>query len=174
MRLASLLTLKLGIVFRFYVVSSKDGWLPSGTSCSSQASRNAFCVLGKCLEFGEDLTPMYDLTEEAMKDIKKLVVRPRSLRFRRELWVEPPQRVAIEESYLHELVQQMNETHFRNHSRVHTASVNEIAFHEPIDVLEMIPTSEFEAYTSSSGSLNCKIDLALVLFILLLLRRLCE
>ena len=61
------------------MVSSKDGWMPSGTSCS--ADNQSFCILGKCLQFGQDKTPAYEsISEEIMTDIKRMMIKPRSLR----------------------------------------------------------------------------------------------
>ncbi|XP_059477396.1 A disintegrin and metalloproteinase with thrombospondin motifs adt-1-like [Neocloeon triangulifer] len=41
---------------RFYLVNGEEGWFPFGTDCG-RGSRQAYCVSGKCLEFGADLTP---------------------------------------------------------------------------------------------------------------------
>nr|CAD7419659.1 unnamed protein product [Timema poppensis] len=49
------------VVHRFYLVNGEDGWFPFGTDCSRGASdRKAYCVSGKCLEFGADDTPLYE------------------------------------------------------------------------------------------------------------------
>ncbi|XP_065338554.1 A disintegrin and metalloproteinase with thrombospondin motifs adt-2-like isoform X2 [Cloeon dipterum] len=43
---------------RFYLVNGEEGWFPFGTDCGRGVrSRQAYCVSGKCLEFGSDLTP---------------------------------------------------------------------------------------------------------------------
>ncbi|XP_046387545.1 A disintegrin and metalloproteinase with thrombospondin motifs adt-2-like [Ischnura elegans] len=40
---------------RFYLVNGADGWFPFGTDCSRGVpGKRAFCVAGKCLDFGED------------------------------------------------------------------------------------------------------------------------
>lgn len=48
------------ISHRFYLVNGEDGWFPFGTDCSKGMASNkkAYCVSGKCLEFGEDDTPL--------------------------------------------------------------------------------------------------------------------
>lgn len=131
----------VSIGYRFYVVSSKDGWFPTGTSCGSDIER-AFCVLGKCLEFGQDRTPLYAVSNETMRDIQQILNRPRSLRHfhKRELQVQPPTRVAgsIEQEYLQELIQQVNLTHFNpaSHNEGGIFSDFDIAFDHPVDVVD--------------------------------------
>ncbi|XP_024935771.1 A disintegrin and metalloproteinase with thrombospondin motifs 16 isoform X2 [Cephus cinctus] len=44
---------------RFYLVNGENGWFPFGTSCSKR-NHKSFCVAGKCLEFGEDDTPLHE------------------------------------------------------------------------------------------------------------------
>jgi hypothetical protein len=156
-------------------VSSKDGWLPSGSSCSLQNSeKKAFCVMGKCLEFAEDKTPKYDISKETMNDIKRIMVRPRSLRHKRELIVESPQRVGIDQSYLQQIIQEVNATHFNtNHqprnniNQQQQQQVMEIAFHNPIDIFDedMIPHADFEAFHLTSCSSSYQIPYY-VLFLL--------
>ncbi|XP_068083520.1 A disintegrin and metalloproteinase with thrombospondin motifs adt-1 [Anabrus simplex] len=47
---------------RFYLVNGEDGWFPFGTDCSrGSPDKRAFCVNGKCLEFGSDDTPLSEL-----------------------------------------------------------------------------------------------------------------
>ena len=47
--------------------------------------------MGKCLEFGHDMTPKHVLSNETLSDIREMVInKPRSLRFKRELFIEPP------------------------------------------------------------------------------------
>ena len=67
---------------RFYVVSSQDGHLPPGTPCHSKdpKSSQAYCVMGKCLNFGKDMT-LSELSEETLSDINEIVIKPRSLRY---------------------------------------------------------------------------------------------
>ncbi|XP_043201290.1 A disintegrin and metalloproteinase with thrombospondin motifs adt-1-like [Amphibalanus amphitrite] len=46
---------------RFYRVKGRDGWFPSGLDCSrGEAGRTAYCLSGKCVDFGEDGTPLHD------------------------------------------------------------------------------------------------------------------
>ncbi|KAJ8924447.1 hypothetical protein NQ315_007244 [Exocentrus adspersus] len=47
------------ISHRFYLVNGEEGWFPFGTDCSKGSSeKKAYCVSGKCLEFGPDDTPL--------------------------------------------------------------------------------------------------------------------
>ena len=93
--------------YRYYVVSSQDGYLPSGTPCTGLLSKNSsYCVMGKCLEFGDDQTPKYQLNSETFAGIRDAMLQPRAIRFRRELHVEPPIRVSIDQEYLEHLVDQ--------------------------------------------------------------------
>ena len=80
-------------LYRYYVVSSTDGFLPLGTPCAknSKFKKKSFCVMGKCLEFGNDMTPKQVLSNETLSDIREMVInKPRSLRLKRELFIEPP------------------------------------------------------------------------------------
>ncbi|XP_049778621.1 A disintegrin and metalloproteinase with thrombospondin motifs adt-1-like [Schistocerca cancellata] len=44
---------------RFYLVNGEDGWFPFGTDCARGATeRKAFCVSGRCLDFGPDDIPL--------------------------------------------------------------------------------------------------------------------
>uniref|UniRef100_A0A8D8WU53 A disintegrin and metalloproteinase with thrombospondin motifs 18 n=2 Tax=Cacopsylla melanoneura TaxID=428564 RepID=A0A8D8WU53_9HEMI len=50
------------VLHRFYLVNGEEGWLPFGTDCSrGEVGKKAFCVTGKCLEFGSDDTPLHDV-----------------------------------------------------------------------------------------------------------------
>ena len=134
------------ILYRFYVVSSKDGWYPSGTKCAE----NSYCLMGKCLEFGSDQTPINQLSEEDILDFNTKI-QPRYLRHKRELLIEPPVRVGIGESFS---VNDTKEYH----------EISEIAFDQPVDVEEWMPNADFEAFTNHVS----KTDLSLLLFILCL------
>ncbi|XKL64853.1 hypothetical protein PGB90_004939 [Kerria lacca] len=49
------------ILHRFYLVNGEEGWFPFGTDCTrGDTSRKAFCVNGKCLEFGPENIPTQD------------------------------------------------------------------------------------------------------------------
>ena len=53
------------------MVSSSDGRMPSGTPCGK--NEKAFCVMGKCLEFGPDQTPLqYEISSDTLSDIEKV------------------------------------------------------------------------------------------------------
>ena len=120
--------------------------------------------MGKCLEFGSDQTPKYQLSTQTITDIKNLIIQPRSLRFKRELIVDPPIRVAIGQSYLKEIIDAVNATHFNHEDNDTTFS--EIAFDHPVDVVEMMPSVEFEAFTSTSCHSSLSLKLLLICIIL--------
>ncbi|XP_039277174.1 A disintegrin and metalloproteinase with thrombospondin motifs adt-1 [Nilaparvata lugens] len=47
------------VLHRFYLVNGEEGHFPFGTDCSrGDLSRRAFCVSGKCLDFGSDDAPL--------------------------------------------------------------------------------------------------------------------
>ncbi|XP_075215753.1 A disintegrin and metalloproteinase with thrombospondin motifs adt-2-like isoform X2 [Lycorma delicatula] len=49
------------VLHRFYLVNGEDGHFPFGTDCSrGETTKKAFCIGGKCLEFGSDDTPLHD------------------------------------------------------------------------------------------------------------------
>ena len=141
--------------------------MPSGTSCSLSAADNSFCILGKCLRFGNDKTPTYDLSEEIMTDIKRIMIQPRSLRFKRELHIEPPLRVAIDQSYLEQLVERVNATHFNDDTDDTDASVSEIAFDNPVDLMnDNMPYTEFYSNASSLKLNSSSIFITIVVLML--------
>ncbi|CAI6344681.1 unnamed protein product [Macrosiphum euphorbiae] len=44
---------------RFYIVNGEVGWFPFGTDCArGDPDRRAFCLSGKCLDFGQDNMPL--------------------------------------------------------------------------------------------------------------------
>ncbi|XP_025201614.1 A disintegrin and metalloproteinase with thrombospondin motifs adt-1-like [Melanaphis sacchari] len=44
---------------RFYIVNGEVGWFPFGTDCArGDPDRQAFCLSGKCLDFGPDNMPL--------------------------------------------------------------------------------------------------------------------
>ena len=100
--------------YRFYVVSSSDGRMPSGTPCGGLNER-AFCVMGKCLEFGPDQTPLqYEMSGKTLSDIENVIKKPRSMRRllqKRSLFIDPPTRVGVDQSCLRHIVRQINATH---------------------------------------------------------------
>ena len=111
------------------MVSSKDGWYPSGTKCSN----NGYCIMGKCLEFSSvDKTPKYQLSEKQILDFNSRI-QPRHLRSKRELLIEPPIKVGIGEEFVQEIFH----------------DVSEIAFDQPVDVQEWIPNADFQAFSNA-------------------------
>ncbi|KAL3286741.1 hypothetical protein HHI36_001234 [Cryptolaemus montrouzieri] len=47
------------ISHRFYLVNGEEGWFPFGTDCTrGNSDKKAYCISGKCLEFGLDGTPL--------------------------------------------------------------------------------------------------------------------
>ena len=104
------------------MVSSKDGWYPSGTKCSDN---NGYCIMGKCLEFASiDKTPKHQLSEKEILDFNSRI-QPRHLRSKRELLIEPPIKVGIGEEFV------VNEAHDVNDE---VDDVSEIAFDQPVDI----------------------------------------
>ena len=96
-------------------------------------SSKAYCVMGKCLEFGKDMTPKYKLSNETLTHIRKIVVRPRSLRFKRELYIEPPKLVAVNQTAIQDMIEGINLTHFNGGSiDFYHDDIGEIAFDDPI------------------------------------------
>ena len=130
--------------------------MPSGTPCGQ--SEKAFCVMGKCLEFGPDQTPLqYEISGETLTNIENVMKKPRSLLRhllkKRALFIEPPTRVAIDQSCLQSIVRQVNATHFSLNSEQDHGSVSEIAFDDPVDIdADFIPHAEFEAFVSDNDS----------------------
>ena len=120
------------------MVSSKDGWYPSGTKCSDN---NGYCIMGKCLEFASiDKTPKHQLSEKEILDFNSRI-QPRHLRSKRELLIEPPIKVGIGEEFV------VNEAHDVNDE---VDDVSEIAFDQPVDIEEeWIPNADFQAFTNA-------------------------
>ncbi|XP_050674591.1 A disintegrin and metalloproteinase with thrombospondin motifs 16-like [Leptidea sinapis] len=115
---------------RFYLVNGQEGWFPLGTACGK---RNAsYCVSGKCLEFGEDLTPLSEsvftlplLPREDNGNSRHINVDVRqSSRHKRSLHRD---RVTVKASLdrqdLDEIIARLNLT---NDINVHTAYVERI------------------------------------------------
>ena len=115
--------------------------------------------MGKCLEFGPDQTPLqYEISGETLTNIENVIKKPRSLLRtlhllkKRALFIEPPTRVAIDQSCLSRIVSQVNATHFSLNSEQDHGSVSEIAFDDPVDIDADfdIPHAEFEAFVSNN------------------------
>ncbi|CAG9856832.1 unnamed protein product [Phyllotreta striolata] len=77
------------ISHRFYLVNGEDGWFPFGTDCSKGMASNkkATCVSGKCLEFGEDDTPLSqsEFTLALLSRAKRSLFNDGSAKIRMEL-----------------------------------------------------------------------------------------
>ncbi|XP_023320697.1 A disintegrin and metalloproteinase with thrombospondin motifs 18 isoform X2 [Eurytemora carolleeae] len=89
------------ISYRFYMVSGEKGWYPDGTDCRSGESRSSFCVKGRCLEFGDDGTPLYFHQDTGDTRLR-----------RRSLFVNSTSRISgsIDQSLLEQIVQEFNKT----------------------------------------------------------------
>lgn len=119
------------ISYRFYMVSGEKGWFPYGTDCSRGiGSKDAYCVKGRCLEFGLDGTPLYvpHLGEE--KAIHYL--------FKRSLILNTTARVAgsIDQEYLEQIVRDFNKTLNSNDEEEEKSPDFDVNFDEPVDIPE--------------------------------------
>ena len=87
------------------MVSGEKGWFPYGTDCSRGiGSKDAYCVKGRCLEFGMDGTPLYVPLLGEENEIHYL--------FKRSLILNGTTRIAgsIDQKYLEEIVRDFNNT----------------------------------------------------------------
>jgi len=58
------------------MVNGEDGWFPAGTDCSrGDPTKKAYCLAGKCVDFGSDDTPMYRINSKVMGRIENLFQR---------------------------------------------------------------------------------------------------
>ena len=113
------------------MVSGEKGWFPYGTDCSRGiGSKDAYCVKGRCLEFGLDGTPLYvpHLGEE--KAIHYL--------FKRSLILNTTARVAgsIDQEYLEQIVRDFNKTLNSNDEEEEKSPDFDVNFDEPVDIPE--------------------------------------
>ena len=104
---------------RFYMVTGEKGWLPYGTDCSGEARREAYCVKGRCLEFGGDGTPLYEPGPGEQPRFRRALVTGEEVPMEEVLWREGrarrslmlnSTRVAgsIDQEYLREIVRDFN------------------------------------------------------------------
>jgi len=118
------------ISYRFYMVSGEKGWFPYGTDCSRGiGSRDAYCVKGRCLEFGLDGTPLYVplLGEENVNHYL----------FKRSLILNTTTRIAgsIDQEYLEQIVRDFNKTLNSNNEDGNEELSNfDVNFDEPVDI----------------------------------------
>ncbi|RZF44627.1 hypothetical protein LSTR_LSTR000579 [Laodelphax striatellus] len=63
------------VLHRFYLVNGEEGHFPFGTDCSrGDISRRAFCISGKCLDFGSDDAPLKEyLYSAGLNQIQKSI-----------------------------------------------------------------------------------------------------
>ncbi|KAF2894409.1 hypothetical protein ILUMI_11760 [Ignelater luminosus] len=90
------------IPHRFYLVNGEEGWFPFGTDCSKGMSdKKAYCISGKCLEFGSDDTPV----SESEFTLPLLSRTRRSLHNNRKKVT-----AVLGESELEDIIQRLNRT----------------------------------------------------------------
>ena len=112
------------------MVSGEKGWFPYGTDCSRGiGSRDAYCVKGRCLEFGLDGTPLYVplLGEENVNHYL----------FKRSLILNTTTRIAgsIDQEYLEQIVRDFNKTLNSNNEEGNEELSNfDVNFDEPVDI----------------------------------------
>ena len=113
------------------MVSGEKGWFPYGTDCSRGiGSKDAYCVKGRCLEFGLDGTPLYVPLLGEENAIHYL--------FKRSLILNGTTRIAgsIDQEYLEQIVRDFNKTLNSNNE----AGTDEqllgfdVNFDEPVDI----------------------------------------
>ncbi|VEN43849.1 unnamed protein product [Callosobruchus maculatus] len=76
------------ISHRFYLVNGEDGWFPFGTDCSKGSTdKKAYCISGKCLEFGSDDTPLSEseFTLPLLSRTKRSLQSNKTVRIRAKL-----------------------------------------------------------------------------------------
>lgn len=120
------------ISYRFYMVSGEKGWFPYGTDCSRGiGSKDAYCVKGRCLEFGLDGTPLYVPLLGEENGIHYL--------FKRSLILNTTTRIAgsIDQEYLEQIVRDFNNTLNSNNQEENEKLSNfDVNFDEPVDIPE--------------------------------------
>lgn len=89
------------ISHRFYLVNGEDGWFPFGTECSKGGIKEAYCINGKCLEFGSDGTPL----SENEFTLPLLSRNKRSVNI-----MSPKIKVKLQQTDLDEIVKSFNKT----------------------------------------------------------------
>ncbi|CAG9564251.1 unnamed protein product [Danaus chrysippus] len=113
---------------RFYLVNGADGWFPLGTSCGGN---NSYCVSGKCLEFGSDLTPLSEMVF-TLPLLNRGSVRHRRSLYRDRLTV----RTTLHRQHLEDIIARLNLTdNTRGSAYFQTIPENiEIDFTNPIHI----------------------------------------
>lgn len=119
------------ISYRFYMVSGEKGWFPYGTDCSRGiGSKDAYCVKGRCLEFGLDGTPLYVPLLGEENGLHYL--------FKRSLILNTTTRVAgsIDQEYLEQIVRDFNKTLNSNGDKESKEELSQfdVNFDEPVDI----------------------------------------
>ena len=104
---------------RFYMVTGEKGWLPYGTDCSGEDRREAYCVKGRCLEFGGDGTPLYEHGPGEQPRFRRALVTGEEVPLEGVLWKEGRSRRSlmlnstrvagsIDQEYLRQIVRDFN------------------------------------------------------------------
>ena len=130
------------------MVSGEKGWFPYGTDCSRGiGSKDAYCVKGRCLEFGLDGTPLYVPLLGEENAIHYL--------FKRSLILNTTTRIAgsIDQEYLEQIVRDFNKTLNSNNEEGNEGlSTFDVNFDEPVDIPEPeVPDFSKESLLNKSG-----------------------
>ena len=130
------------------MVSGEKGWFPYGTDCSRGiGSKDAYCVKGRCLEFGLDGTPLYAPLLGEEKTIHYL--------FKRSLILNTTTRIAgsIDQEYLEQIVRDFNKTlNSNNNEAKDESSEVDVNFDEPVDIPEPeVPDFSKNGFLGKSG-----------------------
>ena len=114
------------------MVSGEKGWFPYGTDCSRGiGSKDAYCVKGRCLEFGLDGTPLYVPLLGEENEIRYL--------FKRSLILNATSRIAgsIDQKYLEQIVRDFNRTlNSNDEEKDEKLSSFDVNFDNPVDIPE--------------------------------------
>ncbi|KAJ3648726.1 hypothetical protein Zmor_020505 [Zophobas morio] len=104
------------ILHRYYLVNGEDGWFPFGTDCSrSTSDKKAYCISGKCLEFGADDTPV----SESEFTLPLLSRNRRSLQFNNTRIT-----AKLDQKQLEQIIYELNRTLSGNFKKDHRFDID--------------------------------------------------
>jgi len=134
---------------RFYMVSGDRGWFPYGTDCSrGVGKKEAYCVKGRCLEFGIDNTPLYTPFPEQDNQLHTM--------FKRSLILNSTGRIAgsIDQGYLEQIIRDFNNSMTENKTSFKVRNYNQMLFNfsNPVDVDEL-PQFDEDVLANDNGDL---------------------
>jgi len=132
------------ISYRFYMVSESKGWFPAGTDCSGGEGQTKYCVKGRCLEFGQDDTPLYLQQTNDDNNNNNNESNNNIFRTRRSLVLNSTSRIAgsIDQTLLEQLVLEFNRTIQQDETSEPTTTTSsttttvdtQLNFKDPVDV----------------------------------------